>query len=145
MLAAHKILVDDLEEKVRAVYAESDGDWPARVRSALAVTLDWFASDPDTARFMLVEVSMTGPAFRPVFKTEFARFRRLFDEGLEESVDPQLAEATSLAVGAMVARVYEEVVRGQAADLPKLLPDLTYGLLVPYLGEEQARAVADGA
>ena len=43
----------------------------------------------------------------------------------------------------MMARIYEEVVLGRTAELPRLLPELTYGLLVPYVGEERARAVAD--
>lgn len=144
MLAAHRILIDSLEEKVRAVYHDQ-GPWPQRARSALAVTLDWIAADPETARFLLVEVSSIGPAFRPIFQTEFERFVRFFEEGIDESeLDPQLEGAASLAIGGMLAKVYEEVVLGRTAKLPDLLPDLTYGLLVPYLGEERARAVADG-
>lgn len=144
MLAAHRVLVDSLEEKVRAVYHD-DGPWPQRLRSALAVTLDWVAADPETARFLLVEVSAIGPAFRPIFQTEFERFTKFFEEGIDGSeLNPQLAGAASLAIGAMLARIYEEVVLDRTAELPNLLPDLTYGLLVPYLGEERARAVADG-
>jgi len=145
MIAAHKILVDDLEEKVRATYRE-EGPWPARVQDGLAVALDWLSSDPETARFLLVEVSTIGPAFHPIFQAEFERFRKLFDEGFEESgLDPQLEEASRLAVGATMARIYEEVVLGRTAELPSLAPDLTYELLVPYLGEEQARTVAAAA
>lgn len=144
MLAAHKILIDDLVEKVRVVYHD-EGPWPQRVRGALAVTLDWVAADPETARFLLVEVSAIGPAFRPIFQTEFERFTKFFDEGIDESeLDPQLDGAANLAIGAMLARIYEEVLLSRAEELPSLLPDLTYGLLVPYLGEERARAVADG-
>ncbi|HEX5990370.1 MAG TPA: TetR/AcrR family transcriptional regulator [Solirubrobacterales bacterium] len=144
MLAAHKILVDDLEEKVRATYCE-EGPWPERVRGGLAVALDWFSADPETARFLLVETSTIGPAFHPILQAEFERFRKLFDEGFEESgLDPQLAEASRLAVGATMARIYEEIVLGRTAELPALLPDLTYGLLVPYVGEEQARAATGG-
>jgi AcrR family transcriptional regulator len=142
MLAAHKILIDSLEERVRAVYHD-EGPWPQRVRSAVSVTLDWVAADPETARFLLVEVSAIGPAFRPIFQTEFERFTKFFEAGIDGSeLDPQLAGAARLAIGGMLARIYEEVVLGRTEELPSLLPDLTYGLLVPYLGEEQARAVA---
>lgn len=145
MLAAHRILIDSLEEKVRAVYYD-DEPWPQRVRNALAVILDWFAADPETARFLMVEVSSIGPAFRPIFQTEFERFTKFLEEGIEENeLDPQLAGASSLAIGAMLARIYEEVVIGRTEGLPDLLPDLTYSLLVPYLGEEQARTAADGS
>jgi AcrR family transcriptional regulator len=142
MLAAHKILLDNLEEQVRAGYAE-DGPWPQRVRKSLSVTLDWFAADPDAARFTLVELSTTGPAFRSIFQAGFARFIALVDEGFDEDgPSPDLERATSLAVGATMARIYEEVVLDRIAELPQLLSDLTYGFLVPFLGEEQARAVA---
>jgi AcrR family transcriptional regulator len=144
MLAAHKILVDSLVEKVGDVY-HADGPWPPRVRDALRVILDWFAADPETARFLMVEVSAIGPAFRPIFQTEFKRFTKFFEDGIDKSeVDPQLDGATGLAVGAMMARVYEEVVLGRTAELPGLLPELTYNLLVPCVGEKQARAAADG-
>ena len=142
MLAAHRILLDDLAERVRAVYV-GGGDWPGRVRQGLAVALEWFAADPDASRFILVEMSTVGPAFRPIFQTEYARFIALFDEGLDDNApDPELANATSLAVGATMARFYEEVVLGRAEELPRLLPDLTYGLLVPFVGEADARAAA---
>ncbi len=81
-----------------------------------------------------------GPAFRATFKAEYARFTKLLDDGLgEDGPDPDLARATDLAVGAIMARIYEEVVIGRAADLPGLLPELTYGFLVPFVGEEAAR------
>jgi AcrR family transcriptional regulator len=143
MLAAHRILIDRLEERVRAAYL-GDGPWPQRVRGALSATLDWFAADPDAARFTLVELSTVGPAFREIFQAEYARFTKLLDEGLDaSSPGPELSRATSLLVGAMMARIYEEVLLGRVAELPRLLPDLTYSLLVPFVGEEQARALAE--
>jgi AcrR family transcriptional regulator len=143
MLAAHKLLIDSLEERVREVYL-TEGPWPARMREALSVTLDWFAGDPGAARFTLVEMSTVGPAFRSIFQAEFARAIALLKEGMgKDGPEPALARADELAVGAILARIYEEVVLGRAAELPRLLPDLTYELLVPFLGEEGARAAAD--
>jgi len=144
-LAAHKILVDDLEEQVRAAYATSR-PWPERVREALAATLDWFAADPDAARFTLVELSTVGPAFRPIFQAEYARFTRLLEDGIGDGdPNPDLRGASGLAVGAMLAKIYEEIVLGRTTELPSLLPNLTYDLLVPFVGEvvaqeEQRRA-----
>jgi AcrR family transcriptional regulator len=139
MLAAHKALLDELEQRVQAAYAE-EGPWPGRVRKALGATLEWFAADPDAARFTMVEASAFGPAFREVFQTEYARFTKLLDDGIGEDVPgPELASATKLAVGAILARIYEEIFLGRATELPRLLPDLTYELLVPYVGEAVAR------
>jgi AcrR family transcriptional regulator len=140
VLAAHKILVDSLEEQVRAAYL-AEGPWPQRVRGALSVILEWFAADPEIARFTLVELSTVGPAFRSTFKAEYERFTRLLEEGLsDDGPMPDLAQANALAVGAILARIYEEVVLGRTEELTRLLPDLTYELLVPFVGEERARA-----
>lgn len=138
-LAAHKILVDDLEARVREAYMVP-GPWPERMRMALAATLDWFAADSDAARFTVVEVITIGPAFRPIFQSEYARFIKVLDEGIgDEDPNPEMTGATDLAVGATLARIYEEIVLDRVAELPRLLPDLTYDLLVPFVGEEVAR------
>jgi AcrR family transcriptional regulator len=145
MLAAHKLLLDNLVERVREVYL-TEGPWPQRVKSALEMALEWLASDPDVPRFLLIEISTIGPPFRPIFQAEYARFVELFDEGRDESApDPELSHATNLAIGAVWAKIYEEVVRGRGAELPGLLPEITYGLLVPFLGEAEAQAVASAA
>ncbi len=145
MLAAHKLLIDSLEERVREVYIV-EGPWPQRMRAALAATLEWFAAEPDVARFALVELSAVGPAFRPRFKAEFERATKLLEEGAgEDGPEPEMTRAYALAVGAILARIYEEVVLHRTSELPALLPDLTYELLVPFLGEEQARAIAEAA
>ncbi len=145
MLAAHKVLLDNLVERVREVYL-TEGPWPQRVKSALKMALEWLASDPDVPRFLLIEISTIGPPFRPIFQAEYARFVKLFDEGRDERApDPELSGASNLAIGAAWAKIYEEVVRGRGAELPHLLPEITYGLLVPFLGEDEAQAVASAA
>ena len=139
MLAAHAILMDDLERKVRAAYMQP-GPWEERVTDALAAALAWFAADPAVSRFTLVELAAAGPVSRVRFRDEFGRFVDLLEEGREGAPLPQLPQASGLAVSATLGRVYEEVVRGRAQALPELLPELTFELLVPYVGEPGARA-----
>lgn len=139
MAAAHKILLDDLEERVRAAYI-GDGPWPARVREGLRTALEWFAADPEASRFLLVEMSTVGPAFRAIFQHEYARFTGMLDDGFDDSAPrPDLTEATRLGIGALLTKIYEEILTDRAADLPRLLPDITYDFLVPFVGEETAR------
>lgn len=139
VVAAHKILLDDLEERVRTAYI-ADGPWPQRVREGLGATLDWFAADPEATRFLLVETSTVGPAFRSIFKSEYARFTALLEDGFDDDTPgPELTEAAGLGIGALLARIYEEILLDRVAELPRLLPDLTYGFLVPFVGEEMAR------
>jgi AcrR family transcriptional regulator len=140
LLAARAILVDNLNATVAAAYNEP-GPWADRVRNALAAMLDWFAADPAAAKVVFVEVAAVGTASRDLFRADFARFTKLMDDGLEQADPvPGLPRATALAIGAALARVYEEVVGDRTAALPRLLPELTYELLVPFLGEEAAEA-----
>jgi AcrR family transcriptional regulator len=140
LLAARNILVDDFEATVAAAY-EEPGPWGQRVRKALAAMLDWLAADPAAAKVVVVEIGALGPDSRELFRADFGRFTKLLEEGLEaEEPVPGLPHPSGLAVGGTMARVYEEIVAGRTAELRDLLPEFTYELLVPFLGEDAARA-----
>jgi AcrR family transcriptional regulator len=137
ILAAHAVLVDHLEATVKAVY-EEPGPWAGRVRKSLAAMLDWFAADPAAAKVTLVELAAVGAVSRERFQEDFQRFTKLLENGRDDS-GPGRPQASELAIGAGIAKLYEEVVCGRTTDLPRLLPELTYELLVPFVGEEAAR------
>jgi AcrR family transcriptional regulator len=138
LLAARGILVDDLNATVAEAYNQP-GPWADRLRSALAAMLDWLAADPAAAKVVFVELAAIGAVSRDLFQTDFARFTKLMDDGLGQPEPvPGLPRATELTVGVALARVYEEVVGDRTAELPRLLPELTYELLVPFVGEETA-------
>jgi AcrR family transcriptional regulator len=138
LLAARGILVDDLNTTVSEAYNQP-GPWVDRVRNALAAMLKWFAADPAAAKVVFVEFAAVGVASRELFRADFARFTKLMDDGLDQAEPiPGLPRATALAIGAVLARVYEEVVCDRTAELSALLPELTYELLVSFVGEETA-------
>jgi AcrR family transcriptional regulator len=140
VLAAHTLLIEHLEATVRAVYDEP-GPWADRVRRSIAAMLDWFAADPAAARVAIVELAAMGPESRERFQEIFYRFSGILEEGREGfAPDPERPRAAEMAIGATLARVYEEVVCDRARELPNQLPGLTYEVLVPFLGEETARA-----
>lgn len=137
-VAANDSLVANLEGRVREAY-EQPGTWPERVRHGLAETLQWFAENPEIARVMMIEMGTVGPIASVRFRETFRRFTVLLDDGREpvESL-PELPHLANIAGGAVFARVYEEVALGQTTNLPALLPQLTFELLLPYIGEEAA-------
>jgi AcrR family transcriptional regulator len=142
VLAAHGALVDDLVDQVRVAYA-GPGEWVDRCRATLRVLLEWFAADPALGRFLLVEPAAVGPEFHEIFQAGFDRFVEVIDSGLDADLpDPNPLPATSLAVGAAIARVYAEVAADRTGELTTLLPQLTYETLVPFLGEAAARDAA---
>ena len=122
MLAAHANLVDELEARIRVAYL-GPAPWPQRVRDAVAAALGFFAERPTVARFMLVELFAVGPPARQRFQEGFNRFVALLDEGLDEGrVNGGPVRPTSLAVGAVAARTYEEVVSAAPPSCPGSSP-----------------------
>lgn len=139
-LAAHRLLCEELFEFVSERYRRP-GPWPERVRNGLDALLAWLAADADAAKVVVVEPGGVGPVSRERCAKTYSAFVSLLDEGRDASgAASSLPRISDLAAGAVLARIYEEVVLGRAAELPLLLPDLTYEVLVPFLGEEAARA-----
>jgi AcrR family transcriptional regulator len=142
VLEAHQVLLDDLIGQVREAYA-GPGEWVERCRATIRTLLGWFAADPLAGRFLLVELPAVGPEFHERFEAGFDRFVEVIDAGLDpELPEPEPLPATSLAVGAAISRVYGEVAGGRTEELPRLLPSLTYEVLVPFLGEDAAHEAA---
>jgi len=137
-VTANDVLVDNLETRVREAY-EQPGSWTERVRRGLIETLNWFATNPEIARVMMIEMGTIGPIASARFRDTFQRFIALLDDGGEFTEQaPNLPNLASIAGGAVFARVYEEVALGNSASLPELHPQLTFELLLPYIGEEAA-------
>jgi AcrR family transcriptional regulator len=145
-LAANDVLIDDLEAAIIDAYSQP-GPWPERVRAGLEATLAWFAADPDIARVMMIEMGTVGPVATMRFRTTFHRFAALLDDGKEEieGVPSDLPNLATIAGGAVFARVYEEVALGDARQLPELLPQLSFELLLPYLGDGAAAKEREAA
>ena len=111
------------------------GPWAERARNGLAAMLELVRRRPGRGQGRcVVELAAIGPDFRRAFPgglpalhqaaRRWARRRRA-----DCRTCPGQPASRS---GPALARVYEEVVRGRAAQLPSLLPELTYELLVPF-------------
>ena len=141
VLEAHQVLLDDLIEQVRVAYA-GPGEWVDAVerRSAPCSTGSPATCSPGASCWSSRPRSDRVPR---ALRGGLHRFVAGIDSGLDpELAEPELLPTTSLAVGAAISRVYGEVAAGRAEDLTALAPSLTYEVLVPFLGEEEARAAA---
>ncbi len=119
-------------------------DWPRAVRVALGATCDFFAAEPAFAQLRIVAIYGAGPeaiAQRDAGGVELlgALLGPAFDDSPE--VDPIVLE---MIVGAIYGTIYDRLRAGGAETLPKLAPLLTYLALAPFLGAEQACAIANG-
>lgn len=143
-LCANDVLVAALEARVIEAY-ERSGTWPERVCAGLAATLEWLAANPDAAQVMMVEMGNVGPIYADRFQETFHRFTNLLQGsvGFVET-PPELPNIASIAAGGIFAQIFERVRLGDAEKLPELLPQLTFELLLSYIGEDSARELAIG-
>lgn len=114
------------------------GDWPAGIRAALRTLLGTLASVPAFARLAIVEVDAAGPAARRERDQMLGRFDQFFAAAPAQPGLPAAGELVGSIVGGIHSTIYRYVAQGRPADLPSLLPVLTYFTLVPFLGPAEA-------
>jgi AcrR family transcriptional regulator len=146
-LSAYDMLV---ERVFATIVAECDGEqpWLSRVRKGLATLIGIFVREPELARTAIVEVAVAGAEARQRHWDAVARFTGYLEDGREE-LDPggELPKHISvMATGAVSGLIFDELVAGRTANLPSMMPDLLFAMLVPFIGpaaatEEMRRAV----
>jgi AcrR family transcriptional regulator len=140
-LAAYDAVVEQLFRSVVDAL-ERETTFAARVSAGLGAFLDFLAREPAFARMCLVEVMAAGPDAVARRNGAMAGFGNLIQENaialLEPPLPPGLIAET--LVGGVYEVVYSRVLRGEIRALPELLPDLTYSMLLPYVGAEAALA-----
>ena len=140
LLAAHARVIDGLVAHVSHAF-EGAGPWPLKIRRGLAACLEAFSAEPEVARVAAVEAPAAGAEAQRHYRGALERLRPLFKEGREYAKSDTLPPDTELmAVGGAEAVIFEEVASGRTEELPALLPDILFTVLVPYIGPEAAKA-----
>jgi AcrR family transcriptional regulator len=115
-------------------------DWPERVWNALRALIGLIASNPAISHLRVVECYAAGAA--AIRSTdEILRAAAIFlEEGYSYRPESHgLPRLCSQAItGAIFEIVYRHVARGDAAALPRHLPQFTYIALAPFTGPEEA-------
>ncbi len=126
-----------LEAMIRAY--DSHEDWPDRLRAVAHQVVEGLRRDPDRACFG-VEVLAAGDAARARRDMTMRVIASLIDAGRQEMEDPEAVPHTTAEAlaGSAYGQIYSKVVRGQADDLPALVPQLMSAAVMPYLGAEAA-------
>jgi AcrR family transcriptional regulator len=119
--------------------------WPERVRGALRDLLDALASNEDAARVLFVEMLASGPAALERQRQVLELFASLVEQGRSlapyaEHLAPQTSEAI---VGGIASILHQRALRGEVAQLPSLLPDIVYFVLLPFLDQSEAMSAAE--
>jgi AcrR family transcriptional regulator len=131
-------------EREGSAAVDRAASWPAKVRAAVDFTLGALAADPNLGRLVSAEIFLAGPAAA-------ARHRQLVDRlceplraGRAESpVASRLpANLEPTLIGGAVSLVARHIAAGDGERLAELAPEITYFLLLPYLGAAAAQSVA---
>jgi len=144
-LAAYDEVAQQLLAKVSAAYGSADGPID-RAREGLRALLDFIAAEPAFADMCIVEALAAGPAAIERRNGIMRALATMIDEAaaaeLPKSRRPGPVVAETL-VGGIYEVIYARVVSGRYEELPALLPELIFALLLPYVGTEQANAVLE--
>jgi AcrR family transcriptional regulator len=130
-LEAYRHGTDVMIDRIRAAVRAQEGDWVARLRTALSTFLETLAGEPRFARTHLFEVHAAGPragAERDATLRRFAdRYRSSFRAALRER--PELRMPSDDALFILSAGVDQlicaRVRAGELAALPNLTDQLT--------------------
>jgi AcrR family transcriptional regulator len=113
----------------------SEERWPDRLRAVACEIVERLLNDPSRAHFA-VEVLAAGDSARARRDMTMRVIASLIDAGRNEMEDPESVSHTTAEAlaGSAYGQVYAKVVRGQAEELPALVPQLMSAAVMPYLG-----------
>jgi AcrR family transcriptional regulator len=140
-LEAYDAVIDVLVAHVSSAYEATAGErWPDRIVAALDALVELLSVESDIARMAMVEITVAGEDARERYRAALARFTPLLEEGRVYSGqgDKLPADTARFAIGGATSMIFDEVRAGRGPELRRILPDLVFAVLMPYLGPEQA-------
>src|SRR3954453_5272055 len=92
------------------------------------------------ARLSMVEVTAAGDDARARYRSALARFTPFLEEGREYAAGGEElpADTARFAIGGATSMIFDEIRAGRGPELRRILPDLVFAVLMPYLGPEAA-------
>jgi AcrR family transcriptional regulator len=137
-LAAHELAVERVFAAAESA-CHPGQPWSERAVGALAAVVDLFAREPELASTALVAVAAAGDEARRRHWAAIDRFARLLERDRDTTSQRRLPPNTALmAVSCVVGLLFDELQAGRATELPRLLPELEFTLLVPFVGPRAA-------
>lgn len=140
-LEAYDAVSDVLVAHVTAAYESVAGEpWPDRVVAALRAMVELLAAESDIARMTMVEVTAVGEEARVRYRANLNRFVPFLEEGraLSPQGDDLPSDTARFAIGGAMSLIFDEIRADRGPELPGLIPELTFAVLMPYLGAEAA-------
>jgi AcrR family transcriptional regulator len=141
-LVSYDDISAQLMQAVEVAFNRTDS-FVTRVEDCMNAFLTLLAAEPAYANMCIVEVLVAGQSAIERRDAVMRQFTELIDRGASDELPksarpPELTSET--LVGGVHEVIYARVLRGETAQLPNVLPDLTFSVLLPYVGREVATA-----
>ena len=139
-LRVMEAFIGDFRSRVEAAFA-SEPTWPDNLRAAGYEAARWLTENPQTTRFGMVTSAEAGDMPRARREEIFRWCAGLIDAGRAVAADPEAvpAGAPLMAIGAVAETLRRQQEGSLEADTVQVVPQMMYGAVRPYLGEEAAR------
>lgn len=140
-LEAYDAVIDVLVAHVTSAFESAAGEpWPERIAAGLGALIELLAAEADIARMAMVEVTAAGDDARARYRAALARFTPFLEEGRDYShqSDELPPDTARFAIGGATSMIFDEIRAGRGPELQRMLPDLVFAVLMPYLGPEEA-------
>jgi len=140
-LEAYDAVFEVLVAHVTAAFeAAAEEPWPEQIAAGLGALVDLLSQEADIARMAMVEVTAAGDDARSRYRAALARFTPFLEQGRTYSGQGEAlpADTARFAVGGATSMIFDEVRAGRGPELKRILPDLVFAVLMPYLGPEAA-------
>ena len=143
-IAAYDAAIERIRQQVAAACEQSaDEEWPQRVSRAIDALLKLFTAEPGVASIALVEGLRAGRGVYDRYQAALESFVHDLREGAPAAPGGgEVPEATDEAVvGGVASMLGRRILAREAAQLPKLFPEILEFVLAAYLGAEEARRI----
>lgn len=140
-LEAYDAVFDVLVAHVTAAFEAAAAEpWPEQIAAGLGALVDLLAMEADIARLAMVEVTAAGDDARERYRAMLTRFTPFLEKGRTYSGQGEElpADTARFAIGGATSMIFDEVRAGRGPELKRILPDLVFAVLMPYLGPEAA-------
>ena len=123
---------------------DAQDEWIPSLRAGLTALLNALAYEPAVARLCFVDVLAAGPHAAEARNAAMRELEGILELGRGGDATAGDSSPTPRAlgmsmVGGLGEVLYQEIVAGQAEQLPALLPELMYALVLPFEGREAAQ------
>lgn len=123
---------------------DAQDEWIPSLRAGLTALLNALAYEPAVARLCFVDVLAAGPHAAEARNAAMRELEGILElgRGGEATEGDGAATPRSLGmsmVGGLGEVLYQEIVGGQTEQLPAMLPELMYALVLPFEGREAAQ------